>query len=376
MKVLPISVFCSLVLVFSQVQSAPYYDPEPLSLDDYKQVHPDYTYIKFLKEYKSSEMPESGTAEYERGKAVFMDNMEQAIAYNLKSRAEGRQETAGVNSLFDTNDEDYKKRRGYKVNKKNSGEIVRLSRAENAVPYTRESLPVSVDWRQKKAVTAVKDQKECGSCWVFGTVGALEGYRVLKQNTTLKSLSEQLVGSCNGGEPMCEGGLPGKVYSYLKANNNLMCSEESFPYTSGNGEDKACTIACMTACEKVKIPEVEPRYIEPGDDLGVMKALQDGPVTVSINASRKSFHLYKEGVYDDPECSNLVTTLDHAVLLVGYGETVQKVPYWIVKNSWGEEWGEKGYIRMRRGSTGSIEDEYNDFCGITLNAVQPVSSKK
>ncbi|MGI9274200.1 MAG: C1 family peptidase [Endozoicomonas sp.] len=127
----------------------------------------------------------------------------------------------------------------------------------------------------------------------------------------------------------------------------------------------------MDNIDPVTIPATDISYIAPGDDIALMEALLDTPVTVIINASLDSMMEYSSGVYDDPKCTNRYYNLDHAVLVVGYGVTDQGTPYWKVKNSWGSDWGENGYFRMRRGS-GSIDDPYNDFCGITLNAVKPV----
>ena len=381
MKTWITSVFCFLTLFFSAAHSAPF---EGFLSNDLTSHTPQYTELdfeEFLKAFKQpSERPTSDTLEYETRKAAFSKNMADAIEYNAKSTSGGRNPTAGINSLFDLDVNDFRKnyfgydKSGY--NHKNASPSFK----KTIVPsfkYSGSTLPSEIDWRTKGEVTPVKDQKQCGSCWIFGTIGALEGY-YKRLGNPLTSFSEQYFGSCNGVRPACEGGTALDVYAYLNANNNTLCTEESCPYTSGSGTDNPCTQEMMNKCKKIQIQNgVKIRTIEPGDDLAVMEALQDGPISVAIKASLKSFMLYKEGIYDDPEClKNRVNSLDHEVLLVGYGVNEQNVPYWIVKNSWGDKWGEGGYVMMRRGKTGEINDPYNDFCGITLDAVQPISPEK
>ncbi|WP_354010643.1 C1 family peptidase [Endozoicomonas lisbonensis] len=359
--------------------SAPVKDSSILDLKYYSDQNADLFYALFLERYKDeSEKPERNTANYQKRKANFIENVNYALIYNAERKTSGKDETANINAFFDLSFDDFKNSNlGHKQlkssEKKNT--LANLSKTLIGTPYKHSNkvIPDALDWRKKGAVTAVKNQKQCGSCWTFGSIGALEGYYKIQGNP-LTSLSEQFIGACNGVRPICEGGTSLVVYSFVVRNNFTLCTEESYPYSSGSGVDKACSTDHVNDCKKIKIPDgMKVRSIEPGNDKALMEALQDGPISVAIKASLKSFMLYKGGVYDDSQClQNRTDSLDHEVLLVGYG-TDNNIPYWIVKNSWGEQWGEDGYIRMRRGKTGSSDDQYNDMCGISLDAFQPVS---
>ena len=381
MKIWSASVLCLVTLFISKVYSAPIEDSSLLDLKSYSDENSDFFFALFLEKYKDeSERPSRNGSDYYRRKAIFIDNLKYGLRYNSERQSKGSDETTNINSLFDISDDDFRNNYlGHKHLKEDDQKNTLASLSETLIntPFKRSDkpLPNTLDWRKKGTVTAVKDQKKCGSCWIFGSIGALEGYYKLKGNP-LTSFSEQFIGSCNGMRPACEGGTAQVAYSFIVRNNYTVCTEASCPYTSGTGIDKSCTTNLMNDCKKVQIPsDMKFRSIAPGNDGAVMEALQDGPIAVAINASLKSFMLYKGGVYDDPDClQNRVYSLDHEVLLVGYGETDDNTPYWIVKNSWGSKWGEDGYIRMRRGKTGSIDDPYNDMCGITLATFQPVPS--
>ena len=373
MKALQAVAFSFLTLACTQNQAAT--DPDVMLLKDYLNMDPDSSYARFLQDFKPTTLDKlkPGGNEYEKRKYLFLDRLDQAVKYNEESLLEGREPTAGINSLFDLTKAEFKQRHGYGREGLGQG-----ARHRGGVEFARrgQALPASIDWSAKGAVTPVKDQGQCGSCWVFGTIGAIESYLYLLHNATqpLQSLSEQYVGSCNGLMSMCEGGWPIDVYAFTEHNNNTLCTEKNWPYISGDGLDYPCTKKQMDNFVSVFVPSSTLRYISPGDDQALMEALVDGPVTVVINASLDSMQMYRSGVYDDPKCTNRLYDLDHAVLAVGYGVTDDGTPYWKVKNSWGAGWGEDGYIRMRRGS-GSADDPYNDFCGISLNAVQPVKEK-
>lgn len=221
------------------------------------------------------------------------------------------------------------------------------------VPIT---LPDSVDWRNQGYVTPVKNQGSCGSCWSFSTTGSVEGqhYRKSKQ---LVSLSEQNLVDCSWsyGNNGCEGGLMDNAFTYIKDNKGID-TEDCYPYTGK--ADKTChfNVSCIGAVVTgfVDLPS--------GDELKLMEALATiGPVSVAIDAEDSFIH-YQQGLYDEPQCSS--TQLNHGVLAVGYGTTPEGVAYWIVKNSWGESWGEKGYIRMARNKSNQ--------CGIATMASYPL----
>jgi len=231
-----------------------------------------------------------------------------------------------------------------------------------------QSLPAMVDWVKAGAVTPVKDQGQCGSCWSFSTTGALEGAYKIK-NGDLVSFSEQQLVDCdnwkNGGRDHgCNGGLMDNAFTWIGKNDGL-CTESDYPYTSGGGQSGTCQESCMNVAGSQVQEFVD---VIQSDDNAMMSALVLQPVSVAIEADQREFQLYKSGVFT----ATCGTNLDHGVLVVGYGtDAVSGKDYYRVKNSWGESWGQGGYILLGRG------EEYNGGqgqCGVLLEASYPVLS--
>ncbi|KAK3137747.1 hypothetical protein QOZ80_5BG0456640 [Eleusine coracana subsp. coracana] len=218
-------------------------------------------------------------------------------------------------------------------------------------------VPKSVDWRKKGAVTDVKNQGQCGSCWAFSTVAAVEGINAIVTGN-LTSLSEQELIDCStDGNNGCNGGLMDYAFSYIASNGGLH-TEEAYPYLMEEGD-------CAAADHKEDASVVTISGYEDvphNDEKALVKALAHQPLSVAIEASGRHFQFYKGGVFDGP-CG---AELDHGVAAVGYGTEKKGEDYIIVKNSWGAHWGEKGYIRMKRG-TGKPEG----LCGINKMASYP-----
>jgi len=225
--------------------------------------------------------------------------------------------------------------------------------------------PVSVDWIAKGAVTPVKDQGQCGSCWSFSTTGALEGAYFTKYGE-LPSFSEQQLVDCdslkNGGSDHgCDGGLMDNAFTWIGKNGGL-CTETNYPYVSGETQKRG---TCDTTCPVLSQSKVS-KFVDvaPSSDSAMMSAIAQQPVSVAIEADQKEFQLYKSGVFTGA-CG---TNLDHGVLVVGYG-TLSGQDYYMVKNSWSTTWGANGYIMLGRGSQYNKGDGQ---CGVLMEASYPV----
>ena len=221
---------------------------------------------------------------------------------------------------------------------------------------TNDLIPFHVDWRDKGAVTNVKNQGHCGGCWAFSTTGSIEGLIAI-QSGNLFNISEQQLIDCSTSEGNhgCEGGIMEKGYQYV-INNDGICSEEEYPYTAQDGE-------CQECKSIVKISKYGD--ITPNSEKILKRAVAKQPVSVAIQANLSTFQLYSSGIYSDPNCGD---ELDHGVLVVGYGyDILHDMEYWIVKNSWGSGWGENGYIRIQRNT-----ETKSGLCGITSQPTIPL----
>ena len=223
--------------------------------------------------------------------------------------------------------------------------------------------PDSINWVDLGAVTSVKNQGQCGSCWSFSTTGALEGAYFVTYGD-LPSFSEQQLVDCdtrsNGGKDMgCNGGLMDNAFKWIEKNGGL-CTEEEYPYTSGTTRKSG---TCDNSCEIYPNSKVSGIVDVRQGDSYMMDALKKQPVSIAIQADQQAFQLYKSGVFTG-SCG---TNLDHGVLAVGYGNDKGQ-DYYLVKNSWGTTWGDKGYIKLGRG------DEFNKGkgqCGMLMQPSYP-----
>ncbi|RXN31728.1 cathepsin S-like protein [Labeo rohita] len=243
-------------------------------------------------------------------------------------------------------------------------EILPLLATTDIIPDLRETaefvgssgaaVPDSLDWRDKGYVTSVKNQGKCGSCWAFSAVGALEG-QLKKTTGKLVSLSPQNLVDCSSsyGNKGCKGGSKRAAFQYVIDNGGIS-SESFYPYKGVQGP-------CRYKQSKYAAKCTNYTKVRRGDEEALKQAVASiGPISVSIDASRPQFKLYRSGIYRDPSCTNKT---NHAVLVVGYGGHAGQA-FWLVKNSWATTYGEKGYVRMARNQ--------NNMCGIASRAIYPV----
>jgi cathepsin L len=214
--------------------------------------------------------------------------------------------------------------------------------------------PTSVNWVTQGAVTGVKNQGQCGSCWSFSTTGSTEGCHQISGNS-LVGLSEQNLIDCSTsqGNQGCNGGLMTDAMEYIISNNGID-SESSYPYTATGPNN------CQFSSSNIAATLKSYTNVNSGDESDLVSKIVSGPVSVAIDASHSSFQFYSGGVYYEPDCSS--SQLDHGVLAAGYGVD-NGSKYYLVKNSWGTSWGQNGYIWMSR--------DRNNNCGIATSATLP-----
>ncbi|XP_018328843.1 digestive cysteine proteinase 1 [Agrilus planipennis] len=300
--------------------------------------HVDAEFDKFMTKHGKKYQ---GEKELEERKEVFRQNIRFIHSVNRQNKGF----TLSVNHLADKTELEMKALRGRKYSGGYNGGA--------PFPYKnidRTALPSDFDWRIYGAVTPVKDQSVCGSCWSFGTIGAIEGAYFLKTKGKLVRLSQQALIDCSWGygNNGCDGGEDFRSYQWMLKHGGVPTEEEYGPYL---GQDGYCHVQNVSLIAPITgYVNVTPNEIN-ALRLAIVK---HGPISVSIDAGHRTFSFYSNGVYYENECHNAVDQLDHAVLAVGYG-TLNGKDYWLIKNSWSNYWGNDGYVLM------SAE---NNNCGV------------
>ncbi|KAL3749679.1 hypothetical protein ACJRO7_010755 [Eucalyptus globulus] len=290
-------------------------------------------------------------AEKERRFSIFKNNVDFIESFNKDGN---KPYTLAINAFADLTIEEFKaSRNGYKRSSSPRQVSTKPFRYEHVT-----AVPSSMDWRKKGAVTPIKDQGQCGSCWAFSAVGAMEGNNQLTTGKLI-SLSEQELVDCDtsGEDQGCEGGFMDNAFEFIIGNHGLT-TETNYPYQAVDGTCNARKEASSAA----KITGYED--VPANSESALLKAVAHQPVSVAIDAGESAFQFYSSGIFTG-ECG---TNLDHGVTAVGYGTSEDGTKYWLVKNSWGTGWGEEGYIRMKRDI-----DAKEGLCGIAMEASYPTA---
>ncbi|ESP01269.1 hypothetical protein LOTGIDRAFT_111926, partial [Lottia gigantea] len=279
--------------------------------------------------------------EHQERQHIFRHNLRYI---NSKNRA-GLSFNLAVNHLADRSNYELKAMNGYRYSKGSHGGLA------FDTTNMETDIPENLDWRLMGAVTPVKDQGVCGSCWSFGTTGTIESSLAIKSGKATRLSQQQLV-DCSWGEGNngCDGGEDFRSYDYIMKHGGLTTEEQYGQYLAADGychDDKVKPVVTVTGYVNVTTLNATAMKIA---------LFNNGPVSIAIDAALKSLSFYSSGVFYDPKCGNKPEDLDHAVLAVGYGVYPKTgEAYWLVKNSWSTYWGNDGYVLM---------SQKDNICGV------------
>lgn len=290
--------------------------------------------------------------------------------------------TLGHNAYSGMNLEEFSEFMGFRYNEYflNKNNLRGFKSDSNLI--SNITYPESLDWRENGMVNPIQNQESCGSCYSFSATSTLESAVGIKYGF-LPKLSEQQIVSCSlkYGNLKCNGGYYNTAWEYAKDNQGL-CLEKDYPYTSGNGDGGKCLNSCVPVSESQVKSYVN---VEPNSDIAMIQALNVGPVSIAIEADTRAFQLYSGGIFNGyEECNknsgknkDSLPNIDHAVVLVGYGSQNGQ-DYYILRNSWGTSWGDTkgligsqsnaGYMLIARGP------KYGPYgmCGVLYDPMYPV----
>eukprot|EP01132_Coremiostelium_polycephalum_P005532 gene5532-6891_t len=317
-----------------------------VSVVNSKRIRSEDEYRKEFLKYQSQYNKLYSSSEYTQKYLTFKSNIDRIDQLNSKSKLLKSSTVFAINEFADLSKSEFKQ---YYLNSQIAIRDPNAPVAEDIPMDIVKDIPASFDWRTKGAVTPVKNQGQCGSCWSFSTTGNVEGQWFLANNS-LVGLSEQNLVDCSNSECMeylgtnvcndgCGGGLQPNAYNYIIKNDGID-TESAYPYTAT--QSASCEFKPNAIGAKIS----NWTYVSSDETQMAAYLVQNGPLAIAADAEEWQF--YSKGVFDFP-CGKV---LDHGILIVGYGvesSIFKNKPYWIVKNSWGATWGEAGYLRVERG---------------------------
>jgi len=289
---------------------------------------------RFMKEYGKSY---DSIEEYAKRLGVFAENMDRVAKMNAEHVLINGEAVFGVTKFSDLTPEEFKA----------TYLTYRPSNRTRDIkdPVIEGPIANDIDWVSKGAVTPVKDQGRCGSCWAFSATAAIESYAKLSGKYGLEVLSAQQINSCDKRDGGCNGGNTETAYEYVKGAGGIE-TERDYPYTSGGGS----TGSCKFQSSKIAVTISGYHSVSRGES-ALKNALNEGPASLCLAAS--SWQSYRGGILE--RCDNQV---DHCVQGTGYSGS----SYWRIRNSWGTSWGESGFIRLAQGQ---------DLCKVSDDTTYP-----
>jgi len=289
---------------------------------------------QFMNKYNKKYTP----TEFGTRFAIFQKNLQEINRLNAKAASKAGNLKFAVNKFADLSAEEFTAYKGFVKHPKIAAPVF--------VDKGNVELPTSLDWRTKGAVTPVKDQGQCGSCWAFSATEGVESAWFLAGNT-IPVLSEQQIVDCDTVDQGCDGGDLPTAFQYIVSAGGLE-SESDYPYQA---QDGSCNFDASDIVAKISGFQYATQSTNETEMQVAMVA--NGPLSICVDA--ETWQFYSGGIITS-DCAN---SLDHCVQAVGFDTDPTGIPYWIVRNSWGTDWGMNGYLEVERNQ---------DLCGIADEA--------